>query len=103
MKAKRAIGTTVTLCLTWMTACGDGAAPGNTPRESIRDERYCEFATLFFGDEGITSTGYTYRFKGECSSGKESRMFEGNGDNDGTDEEKTQRCYEACKNKKALE
>ena len=66
MKAKRAIGTTVTLCLTWMTACGDGAAPGNTPRESIRDERYCEFATLFFGDEGITSDSWNTAGLNEC-------------------------------------
>ena len=36
-------------------------------------------------------------FKGECSDGKEIRMYEGNGDNPGTAEERTVRCSASCR------
>ena len=43
---------------------------------------------------------YIKIFKGECADGKEIRMYQGNGDNPGTAEERTLRCSEACRNKK---
>ena len=38
-------------------------------------------------------------FDGECSSGKELRMYEGNGDNQGSATERAIRCSEACRAK----
>ena len=49
-------------------------------------------------DEGVCFGKKTQSkiFDGECYSGKEIRMFEGNGDNPGTAEERTARCSNAC-------
>ena len=39
-------------------------------------------------------------FDGECTDGSEIRMYEGNGDNDGSVEERVSRCSAACRAKK---
>merc|ERR1712159_761510 len=39
-------------------------------------------------------------FDGECADGKEIRMYEGNGDNPGSPEERAVRCSNACRTKK---
>ena len=44
----------------------------------------------------INSEEFYFVREGECSEGTELRMYEGNGDNEGTMEERTNRCYEAC-------
>jgi len=44
---------------------------------------------------------HTKQFDGECTNGSEIRMYEGNGDNPGTPEERAVRCSAACRNKKA--
>ena len=45
-------------------------------------------------------TNHIKIFKGECSDGKEIRMYEGNGDNPGSAEERALRCSAACRSKK---
>lgn len=44
----------------------------------------------------INSEEFYFVREGECSEGTELRMYEGNGDNEGTIAERTNRCYEAC-------
>ena len=43
---------------------------------------------------------HSKKFDGECADGSEIRMYEGNGDNPGTAEERAIRCSAACKSKK---
>ena len=43
---------------------------------------------------------YIKVFDGECSDGSEIRMYEGDGDNPGSAEERALRCSEACLHKK---
>ena len=47
------------------------------------------------------SVNYRLIFEGECSGGAEIRMWEGNGDNPGTQEERVAKCEEACRTRKA--
>ena len=44
---------------------------------------------------------HSKKFDGECSDGSEIRMYEGNGDNPGTAEERAIRCSAACRAKKS--
>jgi hypothetical protein len=43
---------------------------------------------------------YIEKFTGDCRNGIELRMYEGDGDNDGTEMERVHRCKNACLNKK---
>ena len=43
---------------------------------------------------------YREVFYGECTSGSNIRMYEGNGDNPGTTQERTDKCAAACFNEK---
>lgn len=83
--------------------CYGGQNYANGARSSYEAALWVREGDINVGSS-VTSSEFTFKFNGECASGLKAHMYEGSGngvnDNEGTEAEKTQRCFEACKGKK---